>query len=160
MMASGKPVVRQIAWISLLPQLLLLMVLVWFWGSMGALIYLLASFILRRLIPRNHRKGIRCFSSGDYPLAIREFEKSYEFFTRHSWIDRYRYVVVLTSSRASYREMALLNIAYCYGQMGQGEKAKGYYRKTLEEFPESEMAKSALRMLNSVRGEGQGPGGL
>ena len=47
--------------------------------------------------------------------------------------------------------MALLNIAFCYSQKGNGSKAKEYYEKTLQQFPGSEMAKSALRMLNPLQ---------
>ncbi len=45
--------------------------------------------------------------------------------------------------------MALNNIAFCYGQMGNGEKSREYYEKILQEFPGSGLAKTALRFLNS-----------
>jgi hypothetical protein len=44
--------------------------------------------------------------------------------------------------------MALNNIAFCYGQLGNGNLSKEYYQKTLDEFPESGLAKAALRLLN------------
>lgn len=159
-MASGKPVVRQIAWISLLVQLLLLLasvILVYLLiGSVSAAIditmffYLFASIALRQLVPRAHRRGMGAFRKGQYALAAEEFEKSYTFFTRHPWIDRYRFVTLLSSSRISYREMALVNAAFCYTQIGEGGTAKRYYEKALAQFPGSEMAKAALRMLASA----------
>ena len=48
----------------------------------------------------------------------------------------------------NYREMALCNIAFCYGQIGNGTKAIEFYQKTLVEFPENGIAESALKMLN------------
>ena len=46
--------------------------------------------------------------------------------------------------------MALNNIAFCYGQLGDGEKAKEYYERTLNEFPDSGIARAGLRLLNSA----------
>jgi hypothetical protein len=53
----------------------------------------------------------------------------------------------------SYKEMALNNIAFCYGQLGKGKLSKEYYEKTLDEFPESGIAKAGLRLINSVSTE-------
>lgn len=159
-MASDKPIIRKIAWISFIPQLILIILLDVLFGCfikpfdcvtmVALLFYMLMFFLLRNLIPRNHRKGMALFKSGNYAQAISQFEKSYIYFMEHAWIDKYRFIVLLSSSRISYTEMALLNIAFCYTQMGDGNKAKEYYEKTLEQFPNSEMAKSALKMINSV----------
>ncbi|MDO4304441.1 MAG: tetratricopeptide repeat protein [Bacillota bacterium] len=158
-MASNKPVIRQIAWISMIPQLIVMAILVVLFGILikpfeyalivAMLFYLFVSNLLRNLVPRHHRKGIALYKAGNYAQAIGEYEKSYAFFTEHAWIDKYRFIVLLSSSRISYTEMALLNIAFCYAQMGDGNRAKEYYEKVLEQFPDSEMAKSALRMLMS-----------
>lgn len=45
--------------------------------------------------------------------------------------------------------MGLNNIAFCYAQIGNGNKAKHYYQKILSKFPDSMLAKTALNMLNS-----------
>ncbi len=160
-MSSGRPVIRQIAWKSLIPQVIILIVLVVlttliFGGDspipdLAVILYLLYPLVSRKLIAHNHRSGIRFFKSGDYVHAIDEFKKSYEFFMEHKWIDKYRFVVLLSSGRISYTEMALLNIAFCYTQIGDGSRAKLYYEKTLEQFPDSGMAKAALQMMNSVQ---------
>lgn len=148
---SKKPVVRQIAWPAVLVQCLILFLCMWFWNpELVLLIYLLASISLKMLIPRNHRKGISLFRAGKYEDAVKEFEKSYEFFAKHAWIDRCRFFVLLSPSQVSYREMSLLNIAYCSAQAGNGAKAKEFYEKTLAQFPGSEMAASALRMIQAT----------
>ena len=159
-MASGKPVVRQVAWISMIPQLAVIIILIVVCSMLirpyelasciAMVIYLSASLLLRNLIPHNHRSGMRLVRSGNYEQAISEYEKSYAFFSEHEWIDKYRFITLLSSGRMTYKEMALVNIAYCYTQIGDGRRAKEYYEKTLQQFPDSEMAKSALRMLNSV----------
>ena len=131
-MSSKSPIARQIAWLSLLPQLILIFCFIAFahligfqsYLLFGALIYLAISFLLRFGIP---------------------------FFKRNAWIDKYRYIILLSSSRVSYTEMALLNIAFCYGQSGDGKRSKEYYKKTLSEFPDSEIAKASLRMYKSAK---------
>ncbi|MCM1183861.1 MAG: tetratricopeptide repeat protein [Roseburia sp.] len=159
-MASGKPVIHQAAWLSLIPQAALLAVLTLLFGifiqpparalQAAILVYFAAFLLLRNLVPRNHRKGMRLFKAGSYAQAIEEYQKSYDFFTKHAWVDKYRYITLMSSSRMSYREMALLNIAYCHAQLGNGAKAIACYEAVLREFPDSQMAQSALQMLRSV----------
>ena len=47
--------------------------------------------------------------------------------------------------------MALLNMAFAYSQIGNGQKSKEIYEQVLKEFPNSEMAKAALRMFESAK---------
>ena len=157
-MASKTPTIRQIDWISIIPQLTVMGIIIFVWHSYnpnnaflnGAITYLVISISLRNFIPKDHRKGMKKVKMNNYEEAINDFEKSYSFFKQNKWIDKYRYLVLLSSSRISYLEMALSNIAFCQGQIGKGEKAKEYYEKTLDEFPESEIAKAGLRLLNSM----------
>lgn len=88
--------------------------------------YLLLSFCLRSLLLQEHRAGMKLTKKERFTEAIQHFEKSYEFFTRHTWMDKYRYLALLSSGRLSYREMALINIAFCSGQAGDGIMARGY----------------------------------
>lgn len=94
---------------------------------------------------------MKYFRNKKYDLAIDEYKKSYEFFQKYRWIDKYRALCLLSSSRISYSEMALANIAYCYGQIGEGTKSKEIYEQTLKEFPNSEIALAALKMYNSAK---------
>ncbi len=115
----------------------------------GAAVYLIYSVGSRKLIPRAHRRGIRLSQTQQFEDAIRAHKESYEFFTRHSWLDRYRSITMMSPSSMSYREMALINIAFAYGQIGNGEKAKEYYQRAQREFPDSGMAIAALKMIES-----------
>ena len=56
--------------------------------------------------------------------------------------------MLLSSSRITYKEMALNNIAFCYGQIWHCDKSREYYERTLNEYPDSGMAKAGLRFLN------------
>lgn len=158
-MSSKQPVIRQISLFSIIPQVLILALIVGILsicGSvdslfLGLVFYLLLSVFLKRLVPRFHRRGMKYLRDKQYDLSIDEFIKSYEFFQRNKWVDKYRALFLLSSSRISYSEMALINIAYCYGQIGEGTKSKETYEKALKEYPKSEIAMSALRMYNSVK---------
>jgi len=159
-MASKKPIVRQVAWLSIIPQLIFMGLLLLIFGLtissfnlaliIAMLTYLLISNTLRRGIPHNHRKGISLYKAGKYEPAIDEFKKSYVFFSKYAWLDKYRYLTLLTSSRISYTEMALVNIAFCSSQIGDGLTAKQYYEKALAQFPKSEIAIASLNLISSI----------
>ena len=158
-MASKKPIVKQIAWLSVFPQIALLIGMIFLAQFMGfknfifpgLIMYLAISLPLRFGVPHHHRKGIALVKKGAFAEAIPFFEKSYIFFKKYKWIDTYRYITLLSSSRISYTEMALLNIAFCHGQSGDGQMSRHYYEKTLHAFPDSEMANASLRMFDAAK---------
>jgi len=158
-MSSPLPVLRQVSWLGTIPQLVALGVAVvvgWFLTesirgvTYGALIYLAYSMGSRSLLLQTQRRGMRLLQFKRYEEAVTQFEASYDFFSRHSWIDRYRSIVFMSPSAISFREMALVNIAFAFSQMGEGAKAKEYYRRTLDEFPESAVARTTLNLIESV----------
>jgi hypothetical protein len=156
-MASSLPIVRQIAWLSLLPQiaiLLLIIAIVHLLGGqepllVGAVAYLVVSFILRLTIARHHVRGMGLIRRERFTDAIPHFFNSYEFFTKYAWVDRWRAVTMLSSSRISYKEMGLLNAAFCLAQTGERERSIQEYKRVLAEFPGSKMAETALRLMES-----------
>lgn len=160
-MSSKTPTVRQANWFALIPQFLVMGLIYLAWQQFSpseAVIYMAAtyfvlSYLLRTQIPKPHREGMKLVKSEAFAEAIPYFEKSYEFFGKYNWVDKYRFITLLSSSRMTYQEMALANIGFCYGQLGNGEKSKEYYTRTLEEFPENGLAKASLRMLNSMTKE-------
>ena len=123
----------------------------------GAGLYLLFSVSLKRSVPVYQRVGARYLKNRQYDLAILAFSKSYEFFQRRKWLDRYRAFFLFSSSRTSYSETALLSIAYCYGKQGDGKNAKETYEKIVKEFPNSEPAKRALELYRSRTGRPSSP---
>jgi tetratricopeptide (TPR) repeat protein len=122
----------------------------------SALLYLFHSRLSKQLITKSHRQGIRLMKAGNLESALERFHESYDFLSKHIWIDDWRLVVILSSGAWSYRECALVNIAYCYGQLGNAEKCREYYKKTLEEFPASALATSALKMIKTFEGDETG----
>jgi tetratricopeptide (TPR) repeat protein len=159
-MSSRTPILKQVAWISLLPQLTFMGLLIlgfYLFDSSepilhGTLTYFAISFGLRTLIPKDHKQGMALVKEQRFSDAIPYFQKSYDFFSKNQLIDKYRYLTLFSSSGISYKEMALCNIAFCYSQIGDGKTAIEYYTRTLKEFPGSGIAQTALRMLHSSEG--------
>lgn len=158
-MSSKVPIVKEINWFSIIPHLLVIGIIIFTWNLyypnystlLGCLTYIIISYTLRTQIPKPHTKGMKLVKSGDFEKAIPYFEKSYDFFQDNIWVDKYRFLTILSSSKMSYQEMSLVNIAFCYSQIGNGEKSKEFYLRTLKEFPENSIAITSLRMLNSVQ---------
>jgi hypothetical protein len=75
------------------------------------------------------------------------FEEGYRFFAEHQWYDRNRAFTMLDYSGMDYREMMLANWATNVALAGNKEKARELYRQCLALYPESRLAKPALRFL-------------
>ena len=158
-MASNVPIVRKIAWTSIIPQLLLIGILTYIFSLLdfadpfllGALIYCIVAFGLKNLIAKNHRKGMRLIKQHKFADALPHFEKSVDYFTKNDWVDKYRFLTLLSSSKMTYKEMGLCNIAFCYSQTGGGQKAKQFYEQIIKEFPNNGLAIAALNMMDSFK---------
>ncbi len=109
--------------------------------------------LARAILSRAHRRGMRLIKQHQFGEALPHFEASLAFFTRNGWLDRWRSLVLLSTSAMSYREMALCNMAFCYSQTGRGQEATELYERILDEFPENGMAEAALNMIRSVEGK-------
>lgn len=156
-------IIKQITWVSVIPQIIVFILIIksfrYFSGANHAydviipalILYLSLALALRNGIAHAHHKGIKLTRQGNFRKAIPFFEKSYSFFSKHSWIDKWRYLTLFSSSSLSYREMALCNIAYCYFRSGDSLKSREYYEKAFMEFPESLLAKSSLNMFKAEK---------
>lgn len=155
------------SWSRTVPQLLAIVALiglVWpLFGSeekhlasvIGAGVYLLYAHFSKMFIASAHRRGLNLLAEKKYQSAIREFEQSHMFFTRYPQMDQFRAVVLMSPSIWSYREMALLNIAFCYGQLGEASMAKTYYEQVLSDFPDNDYAMNALKFIENSQDESE-----
>jgi tetratricopeptide (TPR) repeat protein len=119
--------------------------------SLAGAIYLLYSRGSKILLLRHHRNGMQQLVQQQFEEAIKSFQKSADFFTKYGWIDRFRAITFLSPSAISYKEMALINIAFCYSQLGNIDLMKKQYELALAEFPESYMAQSALNFIATIQ---------
>jgi tetratricopeptide (TPR) repeat protein len=122
-----------------------------FWG-LG--LYLAHARGTRRLIAGRHRRGVKLLKQGRYREAIAQLQESYAFFDRHPWIDRLRCIVVMNPSVASYREMDLNSIAFCWRQLGDRKRARESYETCLARFPGNCVASMSIRALDAGRRAG------
>ena len=113
-------------------------------------IWLVLILIMRHWLTGAHRRAIRLVKAGNFRAAIPAFQDAYDQMCRRPWADRFRWLLLGTASRWTYREIALCNSAFCHGQIGDGEKMRELYRRALVEFPDSVLASMALRMLNAA----------
>jgi tetratricopeptide (TPR) repeat protein len=160
-MTQPMPVVRQVYWPALVLQLaamatLTLVVHCCFgrWDAprcalIAGLAYLAFCRALRTLLARDHAQGMSAYRSGRFEDAIRHFAASHAFFSKHRRMDRWRWLLFGVASPNPYRALALGNMGYCYGQMGEGRKAIELYEQALRESPGYTMAHAALRMLRA-----------
>jgi tetratricopeptide (TPR) repeat protein len=114
--------------------------------SMFAIVFTMVNLLIQQYLARK----IKLIQQGNYSGAIQSFENMYAYFQRNKWLDKYRHIFLLNVSAISFGEMALLNIAFCYGQMGEPEKLKQILERTLAEFPNSLIAKNTLNLINTV----------
>ncbi|MBN2800216.1 MAG: tetratricopeptide repeat protein [Deltaproteobacteria bacterium] len=158
-MSARTPFIHNLSWLAAVPQLLLLAAAVLFarwlapetgviWGA-GA--YLLYSLALRVTVTRRHRAGIALIRRRRFHEAIPHFQASLAFMDRHPWLDRARSILLLSAAAMSFREMALINLGYCYTQLDQGEQAVAAYREALARNPDNGAALAALRFLEAGR---------
>lgn len=87
---------------------------------------------------------------GHFDDAIFWFQDSYAFFSKHTLLNNY-VGMLLSTSKITYKEMAQLNMAYCYILKKDGKKAKEIYEQTLSAFPNSMIAKNALHTFEAMK---------
>ena len=157
------PVIHQIAWVSLFLQLLIIAIFIGAANYFGVikpilaatLAYLIMAIVIRLFLTSHHRRGMHYAREGRQELAIAEFQKSYEFFHRHPWLDEMRYIFLLSTSRTSYREMGMLNMAYCDLWQDRGEDAVRTYLRCVEEFPDSGLAWTGIKLFQQGGHDGE-----
>ena len=155
------PVVRQLYWPGVVPQVLAIAVLsAVAWPLLppadrgravvvGAVVYLVFCQLMRRWLVRHHARGMAAYRGGRFAEAIAHFEASHRFFAGHRRLDAWRSVLFGVASRNPYRLIALGNMAYCHGQLGQGPRAVELYERVLTEAPDDAVARSSLNLLRA-----------
>ena len=116
--------------------------------QIGTSILLLYVLLARLIFTGEHQLALWHLAHHEYELAIPRFEASFEYFTRHTWLDRLRYMVMLSPAGYRYREMAMLGLGYCHAQLGRVE-AQRWYEGALREYPDNSLAKAALVLMRA-----------
>jgi len=156
-MTSKVPFVKQETnWLALIPHLLLIGVLTlscyYFtknnYVEIAFIIYFIFTRIVRWLFfPKDIYMGMKLLKEAKFEQAIPFFQKTIDFYTKYSWVDRFRFLLLISSSRKTIRESSISNLAYCYLQIGDVERAKKIYMNLLEQYP---LNNNAISMLNTI----------
>ena len=151
---------HEIKWLYALPQFLTLAICLAIGSYVfgipvglvgGAAVYLAYSYGSRGLVAHHHRRGITLMRRNQWAEALECFEQSERFFERWAWIDRFRPIVLMSPSGASYREMAMINQAVCKVYLDRAAEARQIYDRVLELYPASPLASSALKLMDVGR---------
>lgn len=97
-----------------------------------------------------YQKGNELFGAGKYGESIEQYRKSYEFFAKYTWLDRYRSVLLFLDDEETLRERSLHSMAVAYVELGEIEKAKETLCHTLGKFPNCESAQFYLDLISAV----------
>lgn len=147
-MARKIPVIRNTNYFYFIPQIGILSFIIYalyyfeisHYLILGVSLYFLLSIYLKVLIPKWHRKGLFFLRKGELQGAIFAFQNSYQYFQKYQWIDQYRAFTLFSTSQLSYSEMALMNIIYCYEQLGDKKNAQKYLKILRHQFPNNKFA--------------------
>ena len=161
------PMPAQIAWLAFIPHFSLMALFIavaHFLGfhdafTPGVITYYVVGTAMEWLAPGRQQLANRMVKKARFAEAIPKFQASYDFLSRHPWIDRWRAITLLSVSRTSLRELALTNIAFCLHQLGREQEAVTYYEQTLFQYPDNALAATELARLRSMP-VADGHGGL
>ena len=116
----------------------------------GTVVYLVGCRVLRHLLVRDHTRGIRAYREGRFRDAIAHFDASHRFYSAHPRLDASRSIVFGVASRHSYGIIALGNMAYCHGQLGEVAEAAELYERVLKDTPDHTGATASVNRLRTA----------
>jgi tetratricopeptide (TPR) repeat protein len=123
----------------------------------AVIVYLILTYIARWLFyPSFVHAGIKHIKEGKFEQAIPFIQKTINYYKGHPWIDKFRFLLLISSAKSTILESSVCNLAYCYLQTGQVEKSTELYQNILRQNPENINARAMLNTINLVmQGGGQ-----
>ena len=99
-------------------------------------------------LPNVLYKSTGLIRKANFEMAIPVIKECIEYFRKRDWVDKYRFPLLISTSKNSITETLICNLAYCYLQIGEVKKSKELYQEVVDEFPENISAKT---MLNTIK---------
>jgi len=164
-MKQNVPLIRNVNYPAFFLQLVVIAAIIggfaWlFWAVLGIWSTLLGLAVLliyvkgvQWVFMRYHRAGMKLMQAGKYDEALVPLQHALEFYNEHPQLDRLRHVLLVSASAFSFREVALMNIAYCFGQMGDKEKMVKHYERLAIEYPNNVTAQNTLRFIETIQSQ-------
>lgn len=103
--------------------------------SYALFIPLIFSSSMRVLFLNTQWKGRKLIRLNYFREAIPYFERNILFFKKYSWLDKWRHLLFFNHSKLTYKQIDLLNKAYCLIRIGDKEKALEIFRAMLKKHP-------------------------
>ncbi|TAM93492.1 MAG: hypothetical protein EPN39_19880 [Chitinophagaceae bacterium] len=157
-MASKVAFVKQETnWFALFPRLLALGILCLCFYPLdkqsffffAIFIYFLLTLLEKWLFfPNVMYEGIKLIREAKFEEAIPVVQQTIDYYLKRPWVDKYRFWLLISSSKRSITESSTCNLAYCYLQIGQVKRSKEIYETVLLQYPENINAKSMLNTIN------------
>jgi tetratricopeptide (TPR) repeat protein len=162
-MASKVQFVKQETdWLAFIPKLFVLGILSYCLYPLDNRAFLLMAFCIYFLItllakclflPNSLYQSIKFIKEAKFDEAIPPTEQTIEYYTKHSWIDKFRFHLLISSSKRTIRESSICNLAYCYLQTGNVQRAKEIYQDVLRQYPENINAKTVLNTITLIQND-------
>lgn len=138
-------VYRAIAWWTLPVHFTLLILMIWGFSQIGienpglwaCAVFILYSFLGRMIFSFHQRQGMRLLRLKKFEQALDQFRKSELYFKKYPWLDRFRFFFMLSASKLTFREMALLNQGYCLIMTGKLSEASLHFQNIRFEHPQN-----------------------
>jgi hypothetical protein len=146
-------------WLAVIPRIIILTLFIFiFYSAHIRSFYLYGAFaqilfsrsIKLMLMPRSVYTSTELIGQAEFNKTIPFLDNSIEYFNKHAWIDQYRILLMISSSKGSIKESLICNKAVCLLRNGNVKESKALYNRVLEEFPHSNLASSMLNIINSV----------
>jgi tetratricopeptide (TPR) repeat protein len=159
-MSSKVPFVKkEIAWLSLIPRLLYLGLLCLAFYPLdkknffiyAIIVHSIITFGLRKLaFPAVVHSSVALIKEAKFEEAIPYIKESIDYYDKRPWIDKYRFLLMVSSSKQCIMELLLCNLAFCHLQIGDVKVAKLTYEEVLSRYPENPNARVQLQTINAV----------
>jgi tetratricopeptide (TPR) repeat protein len=149
-------------WFALFPNLLVIGILCLcfyqvdkqYFFFIALFLYFLLTLLAKWLFfPNVLYEGIKLIREAKFEEAIPIVQQTIDYYLKKSWIDKYRFWLLISSAKRSIGESSTCNLAYCYLQIGQVNRAKEIYDNVLHQYPDNINAKCMLNTINLVSKE-------
>ena len=114
----------------------------------GSALYLLYRYVVvRRVLLRDHRRGVIELRAGRFEAGLEAFVRSEQVWAKRPRLDRYRALLLGSAAAHGFHLLARYNQAYALSRLGEGEEAIARLDEVLERAPDMLVARELRDVL-------------
>ncbi len=117
------------------------------WGAAAFLLFRL--LFVRRVLLRDHARGVRLTARGEFEAALGCFVRSEAVWARRARLDRYRALLMGSSVRYPFLFLSIYNQAYVLGRLSRGPEAVAQLERLEAMSPGSALAGGLRDLLQA-----------